>query len=189
MFKSKIEDVISILKRNDIRLKPGMTEAQIEQAQGHYQTEFPLALKCLLMTVLPVSPPFYDWTDYSMKNEARIKSYLNRPLEGMLFDIEHNGFWLAEQWGTKPETLAECLAIAETNIKQMPKLIPIYSHRYLANLGDDLLSPVLSIHQTDIIYYGKDLWDYFAVEFAVKRYEDIDFSGVNMIPFWSDLVE
>ncbi|WP_392551923.1 hypothetical protein RHO14_10660 [Orbus wheelerorum] len=189
MFKSQIEYVINILKNNNIRLKQGMTETQIKQAQHQYQIEFPLELKSLLMAVLPVSAPFYDWIDSSQTNKTYIKNALNWPLEGMLFDVEHNGFWLSKQWGTEPKAMIERLTIAEKNIKQMPKLVPIYSHRYLANTNSDQLSPVLSIYQTDIIYYGKNLWDYFAVEFNVKPYKDIDLSSIFIIPFWSDWIE
>ncbi|WP_392563597.1 hypothetical protein RHO13_09705 [Orbus wheelerorum] len=107
------------------------------------------------MATLPVPAPFYDWIDSSQRNKTYMKNALNWPLEGTLFNVEHNGFWLPKQWGTNPKTMIECLTIAKKNIKHMPKLVPTYSHRYLANTNSDQLSPVLSIYQADIIYYGK----------------------------------
>jgi len=40
--------------------------------------------------------------------------------------------------------------------------IPVYSHRYLPSEPKATGNPVLSVHQTDIIYYGNDLASYFS---------------------------
>ncbi len=63
---------------------------------------------------------------------------------------------------------------------KVPKLIPIYSHRYIPSSLNEIGNPVYSVHQTDIIYYGKDLWDYFNIAFNEIK---------TNILFWSELCE
>jgi len=45
---------------------------------------------------------------------------------------------------------------------------------------------VLSIHQTDMIFYGTDLDDYISCEFS-GRFVSEDWTPPPMVPFWSDL--
>lgn len=49
-------------------------------------------------------------------------------------------------------------------------------------------NPIMSVHQTDIIYYGENLLSYLLVEFGLKEHEDIDFENIKYIPFWSDII-
>lgn len=51
-----------------------------------------------------------------------------------------------------------------------PKLVPIYSHRYMPFITEDDNIPVFSIMQSDIIYYGENLISYLEVEFGFKKY-------------------
>ena len=47
--------------------------------------------------------------------------------------------------------------------------------------------PVVSIHGVDIIYYGKDIKEYFDCEFG--EYRKIgSLNEYNYIPFWSDIM-
>ena len=66
----------------------------------------------------------------------------------------------------------------------IPKIIPIYSHRYVIS-DNNVEYPVISIHQTDVIYYGANLLEYFENEFN-KTY---NISKINKITFWSDIIE
>ena len=49
--------------------------------------------------------------------------------------------------------------------------------------------PILSVHGTDIIYYGENLLDYLDVEFGTKKQEDISFDRIQPVPFWSEIME
>lgn len=67
--------------------------------------------------------------------------------------------------------------------------LPIYAHRFIPNSPNELGNPVFSIYQTDIIYYGIDLIDYFSNEFDIevpKSYITVE--QPKVIPFWSELV-
>lgn len=189
MFKHEIEQVVAILKNRSIRLEKGMSDAEIKKAEQHYQITFPYELKILLKAVLPVSPHFYNWNNYSIENQKIIKQALNWPIEGLLFDIEYNNLWLEDYWGNAPEQLNEKLLVAKKQLMKMTKLIPIYSHRYIPSLPNQQLAPILSVYQSDIIYYGNNLWNYFEHEFTYINYIDIDFTGIAHIPFWSVFLE
>ena len=89
---------------------------------------------------------------------------LTWPLQGILFDVEHCDFWLPE-WGAKPETEEGRRFIVENAVTDAPRLIPIHAHRYLPDKPHEEGNPVISVCQTDIIYYGFDLNDSLRHEF------------------------
>ncbi len=107
-------------------------------------------------------------------------------MRGVVFDVEHNGFWL-EEWGPRPQTLAEAKQIAEQLIAAAPRLIPIYQHRMIPaepHLPGNL---VFSVRQTDIIVYGTDLRDYLVHDFLMSKEEQEEWtvpSGTRLIQFW-----
>lgn len=115
------------------------------------------------------------------------------PFEGMCFDIEHNSFWL-DEWGEKPAALQQAFEIARQNVAKAPKLIPIYSHRFMPDSPSEAGSPVFSVYQTDIIYYGHNLENYLHNEFRgvfVRTSEttDLNYDEIRRIEFWSSLVD
>ena len=112
------------------------------------------------------------------------------PLEGMLFDIEHNDFWLPE-WGERPADEGARHEIAAAAVRAAPPLIPLYSHRYLPADPHEAGNPVLSVYQTDIIYYGANLEHYLANEFDRPRGDSgwLDAPTIRHIRFWSDIIE
>ena len=100
----------------------------------------------------------------------------------MLFDVEHNEFWLNE-WGSKPEILADAMGAASAHVLAAPKLIPVYSHRMMPDEPHLPGNPVLSVHQTDIICYGFNLADYFRHEFGLPGREKWP-EALRPIRFW-----
>jgi hypothetical protein len=142
-------------------------------------------LSALLTYALPVFPgKFPNWRD---DEESDLLARLAQPYEGIYFDIEYNGFWWPE-WGTKPEELIEALQLARAELAKVPKLIPVYSHRYMAGEPyDEPESPVFSVMQTDIIVYGIDLPTYLATEFGFP-WRPPRRRRPRTVPFWSALV-
>src|SRR5262249_17955195 len=73
------------------------------------------------------------------------------------------------------------------------KLIPLISHRYLPEEPHEAGNPVFSVYQSDVIYYGTDLIDYFEREFTGRDYrprlDQLRLNQMKHIRFWSDLVE
>lgn len=115
---------------------------------------------------------------------------LNWPYEGICFDIQNNSFWPGT-WGPKPTSLSESFEIAKRKVDAAPRLIPIFAHRYLPDSPSTEGNPVFSVYQTDIIYYGSNLWNYFQNEFhyyfGAAEYQIA--APLRRIEFWSDFVE
>jgi hypothetical protein len=109
-------------------------------------------------------------------------------LEGMLLDVEQNKFWFCK-WGAKPANIEQAKAKCEEEYGKAPKLIPIYGHRYIPETPAEAGNPILSVYQTDIIYYGENLASYLMVEFGLKSYDEIDYDNIKRIPFWSDMMD
>ncbi len=106
----------------------------------------------------------------------------------MKFDIEHNDFWW-EAWGKRPPALSEACAIAQAKVEGTPRLIPVYGHRYLPAEPASSGNPVFSVHQTDIIVYGRDLRTYLACDFGPVDWSEAVRGNLRRIRFWSDLVD
>ena len=202
MYTEKINRIVSICEENNIKVEKGLSDKQIELAQDYYEITFPPDLKELLGAVKPVKHvksfpfddkdtsyfnPFFDWSDFSEENVSWINKYLNLPIEGVLFDVENNHFWL-ESWGEKPFDLEDKLLIAKNQMKKFPKLIPVMGHRYISSEPNEAGNPVYSVSQTDIVLYGENLWEYFEADFGKKESSDIELSAIKKIPFWHDIL-
>ena len=108
-------------------------------------------------------------------------------MEGVLFDVEQNGFWY-DGWGRRPSPVADALAVARRRLADVPRLVPVYGHRYLAAGRGSAGHPVLSVQQTDIIVYGTDLADYLRREFdPAPGTPRGHVPGV--VAFWRDLAD
>lgn len=139
------------------------------------------------MFALPVSNSFVNWRE---EDEETIRSWLRRPYEDMCFDIQVNGFWL-RNWGPRPSRLEEALAIAKRAVDAAPKLLPVAGHRFIPDSPHEEGTPVFSVHQTDIIYYGRDLAEYLENEFGYYFFGEGRYQitrPVKSVEFWSYLV-
>jgi hypothetical protein len=187
MYSRQINRVKAIFDEYEVTYKNGMSEDQFIQAQGFYNIAFPPDYKELLKAILPISFPFYDWSDYSIDTINRINKMLAWPIDGTLFDVKENDFWL-KSWGEKPPDMVTRLAIARDNMEKVPKLIPVCSHRYISSFPEEANNPIYSVYQMDVIVYGDNLWEYFEAEFRTDRRSQGDDSKLKVIPFWHDIV-
>ena len=160
----------------------GYSEAELDDAQARFGLVFPPDLVALLRERSPARG--YDWRS----GDAAIRSALRAPLEGLLFDVEVNALWWPE-WGERPATAPERAAIVTAIVARAPPLVPLIGHRYLPGEPHAPGNPVFSIVQSDVIYYGTDLDDYFRREFSPPGLPDPVEGRPRHIPFWSDLVE
>jgi len=159
---SKWSDIIERLRTEaDVEFDAPLTDAEVDHVETLFSFRFPPDLREFLQTALPVSNGFPNWRDES---EASLRERLSIPLEGIIFDVEHNDFWVPE-WGAQPETLAAAIQFVTQTVSAAPTLIPIYKHRMLPDRPNLDGNPVFSVHQTDIICYGNDLRDYLMHDF------------------------
>lgn len=175
--------IIDVLKQeHGIECDAGLSEAEILGFENEFGIHFPEDLRSFLRFVLPVSDRFPDWRN---GDRDELRSWIELPLEGILFDVEHNGFWLPG-WGRRPETMFGARRIVSQLVANAPKLIPVYGHRMIPDRPVLAGNPVFSVHQTDIIYYGCDLRDYFIHEFFSNSQSGVwpIADSVRLIEFW-----
>jgi hypothetical protein len=160
----------------------GYTQSELDAAQERFGLRFPPDLVELFLDRRPLAG--YDWrTD----DDAIIRA-LQHPLEGLLFDLEHNDLWWPE-WGERPASAAERAEVLTKVIGGAPRLVPLLGHRYIPEQPCASGNPVFSVMQSDTIYYGADLEDYFSREFLFDPLLRPLRADVRRIPFWSDLVD
>lgn len=145
-----------------IEFEAGLSDAEVIRAESTFGFRFPPDLRAFLQTALPQGPAFPDWRS---GDPTQLREWLDEPRQGILFDIQHSGFWLPE-WGPRPASVDDACETATKLIQAAPKLIPIYKHRMMPDEPHLPGNPVFSVHQTDIIVYGLDLYRYLHAEFG-----------------------
>ncbi|WP_018546535.1 hypothetical protein [Streptomyces sp. LaPpAH-108] len=175
--------------------EPGLTDAEFERIEREYGFEFAADHRAFLAAGLPVNVPpeegqtwLKPWPEWRGGDLESLRRQLDWPVESVLLDVEHSGFWHAS-WGERPASRAVALERARQQLAEAPVLVPVYAHRYLPAGRDTSGHPVLSLWQTDVIHYGLDLVDYTHREFDETRGETG--KGWNpraTVPFWRDLL-
>ena len=174
-------------------IAPGLTDTEIARIEREYQFEFADDHRAFLVAGLPLSAPTAsgrrgDWPDWRDGDPADLRDRLDWPVSGVLYDVAHNAFW-DSSWGPRPASTDEAETTARAQLRQVPMMIPVYSHRYLPAGRGTHGHAVLSMYQTDIIVYGTDLADYIAREFEVSaRSAGADRTPPAMVPFWSEFL-
>lgn len=183
--------IINLLRHKGVLFDNGLSDLEITEIQEKFDVNFPPDLKQLLQIQLPVSDGFVNWRQ-GLSDKTTGENIIDRlgwPLEGILWDIK-NGAWLSI-WCERPQNYDDQLATARSCYARVPKIVPVYSHRYIPSEPNEAGNPIFSIHQTDIIYYGYDLATYFANEFHFKlndTFQVIDKPN-RQIEFWSWCVD
>lgn len=176
---------IQLLRDNGVIIENGLTYNELKKIEKLYGILFPKSLRTFLMTAVPISNGFFNWRDTSFENINHIKSIMNYPIkyaEENIDEIE----W-CNKWGEKPLNKPMVIEEIKKRLLTAPVLIPVFYHRFMPMINIKS-PPILSIHGTDVIYYGKSLIDYFNVEFKIKNQSEINFKKITYIPFWSDIM-
>ncbi|MEU3687109.1 hypothetical protein [Streptomyces narbonensis] len=162
---------------------PGLGERELDAVEARFGFTFSADHRVFLGAGLPLgSPRWPDWRDGDPEDLA---GRLARPVEGVLFDVEHSRFW-HPSWPPRPAATSDALRLARSGMATVPRLVPVYGHRYLPGTAGAYGQPVLSVWQTDIIVYGNDLSDYVRHEFLGQA------SGAHArlgVDFWSYFVD
>ncbi|WP_454812807.1 hypothetical protein [Paenarthrobacter nitroguajacolicus] len=178
---SLVEEAIEVLYAAKIPLAPGLSPGQIEDVEEQFSFEFSPDHARFLGLAMPIGPSWIDW----LGDPKGIQKRLDWPRDGVLFDVRENAFW-PEEWGDRPSDVEVAIQAAREQLRAVPVLIPIYSHRFMPAAPSPAGSPVFSVHQTDVIYYGSNLCAYFQNEFF--RTPDQK-SPKHRVGFWSELAE
>lgn len=161
----------------------GHSQAEIDSIQERWVLRFPADLIDLLREQRPLvgGSAAFDWI---VTEPNQIQGMLDWPFEGFLFDVEHNNLWWPDR-GDRPEVAVDRHERLREIFARVPKLIPLYGHRYLPSEPFEPGNPVLSVYQTDIICYGSDLADWIDRERGGWISRGRESVKLKEVPFWS----
>jgi hypothetical protein len=179
-----IAEVQSLLKRAGVEFEPGLTAWELRAVEERFEIQFNESHRALLGHVLPVGD---RWVDWRAGDPGQLRDRLDWPIDGVVFDVHNAGFW-PRSWGPRPAAAAEAEDVARRELANVPRLVPVYSHRYMPPGQFPPDSPVFSVYQTDVIIYGDNLLDYVAHEFGPAPVTSTAEYELPWIPFWSSLV-
>lgn len=161
---------------------PGLSERELDAVEARFGFTFSADHRVFLAAGLPHGSR--NWPDWRNGDPEDLADRLAGPVEGVLFDVEHARFW-HPAWPPRPAGTSDALRIARSELAAVPQLVPVYSHRYLPGTAGECGHPVLSVHQTDIIFYGNDLDDYIRNEFTGRA---SSLPAQSTVDFWSYFV-
>jgi hypothetical protein len=162
-------------------VSPGLTGAELSAVEDEFAITFAADHRAFLAAGVPTGRGWPDWRD---TDRSRLRDLLALPVEGVLFDVAENNFWY-EGWGPRPATGGAAVAAARGYLLTVPRMIPLYAHRYLPATVSG--HPVLSIYQTDVVHYGNDLSDWLSREFGIGRPAGPPLRRAT-VAFWRDLL-
>lgn len=178
--------------QRDCALDDGLSAGELDRAEQRFGIRFPPLWRTVLGQVHPIALPkpprdedgILRWTaypDWRLRDEAGTRDLIERPVEGLLFDVEHAGFWWTA-WGPRPDDLASRLSLAAARLSEVPRLTPLRGNLYVAATDD---SPVFSIVQADLYVPAVTIADLPAArgQGAVPLAD----WPIGAVPFWSEL--
>jgi len=183
----RYKDIMEKLKEKGVVFDHAMSAQEMAEIESLYGISFPAELKELYSLGLPLSNGFYNWRDMSSENTRLIKNALEMPIKGLQTDLENGDFW-CDYWELQPDNIEEAQRVLLKHYSNAPKLIPIFSNRYMPFIPENTNIPVFSIMGSDIIYYGTDLISYLEIEFGLTQYKDIMQANFQYVTFWGDIL-
>jgi hypothetical protein len=152
---------VAMLRGRGIRLAEGLSSDEFAEIEGRFDFTFGEDHAALLKLGVPTGEGWVDWRGPAEELRPR----LAWPIDGILFDVEHNAFW-PRSWGPRPTGAAQAIFEARRHLLSWSKLVPLFSHRYMPAAPAPSGAPVFSVYQADVIYFGTDLRDYLLREFV-----------------------
>jgi hypothetical protein len=145
----------------------GLSDEEVAAVEARFGFRFPPDLRGFLQTALPVGGQFPDWRN---GDDSDIEARLRRPLDDLLAAAVDEGFW-PPAWPTRPSEKTAAKQIVRDLVARAPKLIPVFSHRYMPDAPPIAGNPVISWVQANIaMCYGESLARYLMNEFP--RHEE-----------------
>src|ERR1700712_1255862 len=147
-----------------VHIEQGLSAEEFARVEEILGFEFADDHRAFLAAGLPVGNSWPNWRSEGRKS---LQKRMQLPIDGVLFAVEWNEFW-APGWGQRPARMKDALRTAVYEMARVPRLVPVYSHRYLPAGRGSFGHPVLSVVRTDVVALGCDLADYIANEFSLE---------------------
>jgi hypothetical protein len=165
-----------------VQIEQGLSADEFARVEEMLGFQFADDHRAFLAAGLPVGNSWPNWRSEGRKS---LQKRMQLPIDGVLFAVEWNKFW-APGWGPRPAQMKDALRTAVYEMARVPRLVPVYSHRYLPAGRGSFGHPVLSVVRTDVVALGCDLADYIAHEFSLG--DHCPKSPTPRVDFWSELV-
>ena len=187
-------ELINRLKARGVNFGKGLSEAETVKIENYFGFRFPREIKEFFMQAYPMGGRFFNYRNMSEENLRYFNDFQRDVEDGFRFDLQNNRESIVSMLeDIIPEDVDEqqIESIIIENLRQSPKLIPLFSHRCFFNGMDDM--PIISFSQpVDTIFYGADLEDYLEHEFLGKEkessYEEI-YEKMKNTGIWYYIVE
>lgn len=178
MTDQRVADLVEWVRtRPDCRVEPGLGDEELARAEETFRIAFPPLWRQVLAEVHPMGPAYPDWR----RRGDATGDVVEAPYEGLLFDVAESDFWW-HAWGRRPRRAAQRLDVARARLRDVPRLVPIQGHWYVAPTDD---SPVFSVVQADLYVPALTIAD-----LATGRSQsatDVADWPIGDVPFWSEL--
>lgn len=181
-----IEAAHRLVRLGFVDIHPGLTDAEIAEVERTHGFEFANDHRAFLAEGLPVwaagrddhpNKVSWGWPNWREDTET-LRSQVAHP-ETVILDAISRGHW-PSGWGRTPADPEQALTRARSRLASIPRMVPVYAHRYLPAGRGTSGNSVLSIHSLgDTVVYGLDLADYIDREFRTPRLD---------VPFWPDYI-
>ncbi|MFI6298789.1 hypothetical protein ACIBEJ_44880 [Nonomuraea sp. NPDC050790] len=177
-------------------IEDGLTDAEFARIEHEYGFEFADDHRAFLAAGLPVNQPRVEepnttytwerpWPDCRNGDPAELRYQVEWPIDFLLEDVGRGHWDFA--WGERPDSGEAAVELARSQLAGVPRMVPVYAHRFLPAGHGTFGHPVLSMWGRDIIYYLADLLEYITRQFEVPRPElPEDWAPQATVPFWRD---
>lgn len=129
----------------------GLIISEIEELEKYFEFNFPNDYFEMLKAFNG-----FETLQISIDPDGNEPDEFDRQCYQYPIDLEKTK-WLIDDVNHHIEYAKECLEQSGFDSSEIEGFVPLYSHRALVVLKDKTKSPVLSIHGSDIIVYGKSL--------------------------------
>ncbi|HEX3827019.1 MAG TPA: hypothetical protein VHV82_07090 [Sporichthyaceae bacterium] len=165
-----------------VDIQRGLRDHEFDMVGARYGFTFADDHRAFLEGGLPTGP---GWPDWRAPDQRAVRDQLAWPVEGLLFDVEHKGFW-HRAWGECPDDPLAALAVAGAALLRAPQMVPLRGNRYLPAGAGTSVHPILQMFRSDVHTFGADLADWVVQEFAVTAAPEK--ASEVTVEFWGDLL-
>lgn len=127
------------LAASGARLDGGLSGKELASIEARYRFVFAPDHRLLLTLALPLGDD-RRWPDWRHGSEEDLRGRVAWPVDGLLFDVEHNSLRLPG-WPDRPSPMADALAVAAEQLRSVPPLAPLYSHWYVPTVPAEAGNP------------------------------------------------
>lgn len=165
-----------------VDVQRGLRDHEFDLIQQRYGFTFADDHRAFLIGGLPTGP---GWPDWRSPDQRAVRDQLAWPVEGLLFDVEHTGFWHAS-WGQRPDDPEQALAVAGAALLRSPQMVPLRENRYLPAAVGGSGQAILQMFRSEVRTFGLDLADWVVQEFGFAAVPE-KLPRVT-VEFWGDLL-